>query len=375
MFKDKTYQKMIQDYGHILEEKIYPEMVELQTVYDDKRNEIGNKNIKYWIQFISRPVLLVATYVCYFGVNKYFGIGIFIVYCLITRQLSKSFRFLSNIVFGCLVIGLLLYALLFCVLDMLELFSLTIDAVSFIFLFMGLPLLLIIEGELIKTIPKFGDHPEKFDVKFFKRKLKGKVIPYILEALGNIVYSPSSTKQIINKKLLNEHNLRVSRLGESDAFYGNRKGVEFGILEDSLSKLVICLQLNKNIKEQVLVTSKNSETLLEKMTRNKIALEDVDFNNEYSVYCNDEVEARYALTPSFIKRLKNLRLNLKAECIVCSMKDDKIIFIVNKNEDLFEIKYSTKGQVSRSSATKTFLQLASIMLMIDHFKLDEKTGL
>ncbi|MBO5435578.1 DUF3137 domain-containing protein, partial [bacterium] len=237
------------------------------------------------------------------------------------------------------------------------------------------PWLLIFEGELIKTIPKFGDQPEKFDVKFFERKLKGKVIPYILGACGNIVYSPSSTKQIINKKLLNEHNLIVSRLGESDAFYGNRKGVDFGILEDSVSKLVICFQLNKSIKEHVIVASKNSETLLTKLKRKKITLEDIDFNNEYVVFCNNEIEARYALTPSFIKRFKNLRLNLKAESIVCSMKDDKIIFILNKNEDLFEIKYSKTGQVSRSSATKTFLQLASIMLMIDHFKLDEKTGL
>ena len=57
------------------------------------------------------------------------------------------------------------------------------------------------------------------------------------------------------------------------------------------------------------------------------------------------------------------------------MKDDKIIFIMNKNEDLFEIKYSNTERVDRGSVTEVFFQLASIMLMIDYFKLDEKTGL
>ena len=372
MFKDKTYQKMIQDYDYILEEKIYPEMLELQKVYDDKRNEIRkgirNERIKVCTQIILRIVLLVSMYICFFSVNKYLGITIFIVYVLISRKLSECFKLLSNIAFCVLLIAILFYSLVLLVLGLFESVLETISFLCFILFTLGISCEFILE--LLLNDCSLGE-----ELDSYKCKLKNIIIPFILESLGNIIYARNTNKKIINNELFKEHNLMVLCLRGADAFYGNRNGVDFGILEASENTLVISFQLNKSVKEQVLVTSKNSETLLEKMTRKKIALEDVDFNKEYSVYCHDEVYARYALTPSFIKRFKNLRLNFNAYNIVCSMKDDKIIFIMNKNEDLFEIKYSNTERVDRGSVTEVFFQLASIMLMIDYFKLDEKTGL
>jgi hypothetical protein len=38
----------------------------------------------------------------------------------------------------------------------------------------------------------------------------------------------------------------------------------------------------------------------------KVKLESIDFENRFIVYSNDQVEARYILTPSFMERLVKL---------------------------------------------------------------------
>ena len=47
-------------------------------------------------------------------------------------------------------------------------------------------------------------------------------------------------------------------------------------------------------------------------------LEDIEFNDKYDIYTDDEVEARYLITPSFMQRLKNMKIAFKTDKIKCS---------------------------------------------------------
>ena len=195
-------------------------------------------------------------------------------------------------------------------------------------------------------------------------------MPYLIESLGNVVYSPKSASKIISKELLEKHNISVFQFSSDDVFYGNRNGVDFEIVEFSNGKLFICFQGNKKVSERIVITTEKDYIL-----KNKLSLEDIEFNKQYHVYSNDEVAARYVLTPSFIERFKQLELDFLAKNITCSINENDIIFIINYRDDLFEIFDVKTKTINKENVENVFRQLSSIMLMIDHFKLDEKTGL
>lgn len=107
----------------------------------------------------------------------------------------------------------------------------------------------------------------------------------------------------------------------------------------------------------------------------KIELEDVEFNEKYMLYSDDEVEARYLATPAFMERLKNLELAFCAKKIKVSCRGNKILFAIESRKDLFEFVDINKPLNNPEQFKKFFDQISSVLLMIDHFKLDEKTGL
>ena len=106
-----------------------------------------------------------------------------------------------------------------------------------------------------------------------------------------------------------------------------------------------------------------------------LGLEDLNFNNKFSIYSDDEVEARYFATTAFIDRLMNLKLAFNATDIICSGFGNKLIFIIYTRENLFELGSLYKRVNTTKYIDEVFRQILSIMLIVDHFKLDEKTGL
>ena len=109
--------------------------------------------------------------------------------------------------------------------------------------------------------------------------------------------------------------------------------------------------------------------------RRTLELEDLNFNDKFLIYSGDEVEARYFATTAFIDRLVNLKLAFKASDIMCLGFEDKLIFLIYKKRNLFELGSLYKQVDTPKYIEEVFNQISSIMLMIDHFKLDEKTGL
>jgi len=107
----------------------------------------------------------------------------------------------------------------------------------------------------------------------------------------------------------------------------------------------------------------------------KSNLEDIDFDKRFNVQATDEIEARYLLTPSFMERLKNVQTSFGTNKIKCSFHDEDITFAISTKKDLFEIGDFYNPVNNTAKLEIFFSELTSIILMIDYFKLDEKTGL
>lgn len=108
---------------------------------------------------------------------------------------------------------------------------------------------------------------------------------------------------------------------------------------------------------------------------NDVMLEDPNFAKRFNVYSSDQVEARYLITTSFMERFQNLNTAFGAKKAKCSFYDDKIMFAITSSKNLFEISNFWESLENPKTINSLFAELYSVYQMINHFKLDQKTGL
>ena len=108
-----------------------------------------------------------------------------------------------------------------------------------------------------------------------------------------------------------------------------------------------------------------------KYKRTKI--EDIEFTRDFVVYTEDEISARYFLTPSFIERFKNIQTAFGRKSISCSCKNQEICFKIAKPKNLFEVCNIFKPLKNHSAIRDLYDEIIAIYKMIDYFKLSENT--
>ena len=64
-------------------------------------------------------------------------------------------------------------------------------------------------------------------------------------------------------------------------------------------------------------------------------LEDVVFEKNFDVFTDNEVEARYLITPSFMQRLNSIKKIFLAGAIECAFYKDELIIALHTSRDLF----------------------------------------
>ena len=107
----------------------------------------------------------------------------------------------------------------------------------------------------------------------------------------------------------------------------------------------------------------------------KINLEDRIFNKKFRVEAEDQIEARYILTPSFMERLNNLKSIYGSKNIRVNFNKDLVSIVIETKKDLFEIGDLYTRATDTKQVDRFFEEVIAITDIIDHFKLNEKTGL
>lgn len=91
---------------------------------------------------------------------------------------------------------------------------------------------------------------------------------------------------------------------------------------------------NKNFNGRTVV-SRNTWLKLGR-NKNRVRLEDPEFEKVFDVYADDQIEARYLLTPAMMNRLKELDRKFKGKGVTVSFWDSNVVIAVNDKVNYFE---------------------------------------
>ena len=136
-------------------------------------------------------------------------------------------------------------------------------------------------------------------------------------------------------------------------------------------------EMNKNFEGHTFILERSSTSSSVKFDHSKfeeVKLEDPEFMEKYIVYSDNQVEARYILTTTFIERFKNMKMAFKAKFIRAAFKDGKITIGINAGRDLFAMANFNKDTDS-NTFTELFDELLSVFELINALKLNQKIGL
>ena len=229
----------------------------------------------------------------------------------------------------------------------------------------------------------------------FENDVKKQVIPVLCNVIGNIewVQNPVVSHDLyINSYVLHK---KFDKVELDDVFNGSYKGINYNIVEAHYSKketrrtkngvrtqyvtvfdgLLITLDMNKKFNCHTVLKPNMGGRFLANGDLRHTVLEDPEFERKFDVLTNDEVEARYLLTPTFMERLKNIQMSFLAYSTDCAFYQNKLIIAMETSQDMFHIGSIWKPLTDESQYFKMFEEVFSIIKLIDHFKLDQKIGL
>jgi len=107
----------------------------------------------------------------------------------------------------------------------------------------------------------------------------------------------------------------------------------------------------------------------------RVRVEDVDFEKDYVVKSEDQVEGRYLVTTAFIDRFKKLQKIYATKNIKCAFWGNTITFAISTDKDMFELGSLYSSLTDSRVIEKFYDEITSIFDLIDLFKLNEDTKL
>lgn len=111
-----------------------------------------------------------------------------------------------------------------------------------------------------------------------------------------------------------------------------------------------------------------------KTSGDKIRLEDPEFQKQFEVYCDDQILARYILTPAFMERLKEINVRNKGEVYI-SINESNIVIATNRTNaisragsgiDMLYVK------INMELLDDIYTELTEQLTVIDTLKLNDK---
>lgn len=104
----------------------------------------------------------------------------------------------------------------------------------------------------------------------------------------------------------------------------------------------------------------------------RIRLEDPEFEKQFEVYCDDQITARYVLTPAFMQRLKKLNERHKGQ-VYFGINKNNIVIATNEGNSLMTVGNSPAAmlfqKIDLPMVESVYRELVEQLQMIDTLKL------
>ena len=222
--------------------------------------------------------------------------------------------------------------------------------------------------------------------KDFERKIKALIMHIICKCIGDLKWSCNGYNQstmFSTAELIDSYD----HVEYDDIFSGKFKDVNYEIIESKFTMgsgkskstifdgVIIKLDMNKTFNGRTVI---RPNTLLHSSPSSILKhteLEDINFEKKFDVFTDDEVEARYLITPSFMERLNEMKVAFKADKVSCAFYNKYLFVALQTPEDLFSICSLFNKVDDPKQFFTMFEEILSIIKLIDHFKLDQKIGL
>ena len=256
----------------------------------------------------------------------------------------------------------------------------------------------------------------------YRNELKSHLFKYILEIFGNLYLKKQGNfigYSYNNGKKINENNLDfinnlfqnnqsevitldeikelgiysdINTQGNDDVVMGYYENIPVVLAEtilyfndqhpfmDSFKGLIFKCKMNKTFNCHTVGCRKSKKKSLK---LEKVYLEDIKFNEKYNIFSNNQVEARYLITPSFMERIKNIKNLFMAKTVEFVFKDEYLYLFLNYdskiNNDnvygLLELGDMCKPATNKENYKRVLNELYSLFSLIDYFKLNQNIGL
>ncbi|MGB2220525.1 MAG: DUF3137 domain-containing protein [Henriciella sp.] len=228
----------------------------------------------------------------------------------------------------------------------------------------------------------------------YRSAVKNQIFPLIIEFFGPFEYQPAPGERVRPLKpfgIVPDYTIEKNE----DRFVGNYLGVPIELFETELvlkrktgrkersvtvfKGVMVLLDIHKKFSGQTLIRKDAGRitnwfrAATDRLER--VRLEDVEFESEFAVYSDDQIEARYLLTTSFMQRLLALRTRYGGKAIECSFYQNKLLMMVPMRLNLFEPGSVFETEDFIDDARSLLRELHSIFQIIDALKLNQKTGL
>lgn len=222
--------------------------------------------------------------------------------------------------------------------------------------------------------------------KRFENTIKEKIMPTVCSCFDNIKWKHadySGGEVFRHAGIVPKYNSETY----DDIFYGAYKDVNMEIIEPIykvrggkhtttvFDGVIVKLDMNKKFIGHTVIKPSSLIHISPLPHLRYTQLEDIQFNKIFDVYTNDEVDARYLITPSFMERLKSMEIAFKAISVSCAFFDNLLIIALETPYDIFSLCPLTKRIDDSKQYFQMYEELISILKLIDHFKLNQKIGL
>ena len=242
--------------------------------------------------------------------------------------------------------------------------------------------------------------------------LKNKIVSKILNLFGNLYFNESNSN--ISLHTIQESGLycEATRKNDDDIVAGYVDNINFIIDECTLTHvehdkersrtvtdfdgLIVKFQMNKNFTGTTIIGEKQDITRIGRCE--KVVLESEEFMKGRNIFSTNQIEARYLITPAFMERLikletsfdmdenkynelkksnnilKKFEASLMERKVAVVFKEGYIYLFIPKYTNFFDIPL-TGDILNPELYYSIYIQIQSILDIIDLFKLNQKIGL
>ena len=230
----------------------------------------------------------------------------------------------------------------------------------------------------------------------YKDSIKTKIFPNILNFLGKFTYTVNPERKDVRQYNFMGFFPRYDRQTNEDNILGTYKSVKIDLFETVLERarkskdggtyyddvfrgIIIDLTFNKTLKGTTIVRKDSGfigNLFHETLPKLKdVKLEDPNFNKIFQAYSDDQVEARFILSVSFMERLKELSEAFASKAVQCCFYQEKVVFVVPVKKNMFEPGSIYVAENFIDDAKNLLKEMDLICKIVDILSLNIKTNL